>query len=229
MLVPDGCEVISLAGRGEDGAGAMAELAERLGAPVAPSVPAAAPPAAASGPLTPAGAGAAIARHLPEGAVISDDSVTSGQPILNLTRSAAPHDWLGLTGGAIGQGIPLAVGAAVAASGRKVVSLNGDGAGAYTVQGLWTLAREGLDVTVVIFANNTYRILGIELGRTGAGNPGPAASRLLSLDDPAADWTSLARGFGLPARRCRTAEAFETAFAAAMAEPGPRLIEAAIA
>src|SRR5207253_3365281 len=128
--------------------------------------------------LTAAGAGVAIARHLPEGAIVSDDSVTSGQPILNLTRSGRPHDWLGLTGGAIGQGIPLAVGAAVACPDRKVLSLNGDGSAAYTMQGLWTIAREALDVTVVVFANNVYRILGIELGRTGAGNPGPAASRL---------------------------------------------------
>ncbi len=229
VLVPEGCAVASLAGRSEDGVAAMAELADRLDAPASPALPDAPAPAPVSGPLTPASAGAAIARHLPEGAIISDDSVTSGQPILNLTRAAAAHEWLGLTGGAIGQGIPLAVGAAVASPGRKVVSLNGDGAAAYTLQGLWTLAREALDVTVVIFANNTYRILGIELGRTGAGNPGPAASRLLSLDDPAMDWTSLARGFGLPARRCETAEAFDSAFAAAMAEPGPSLIEAAIA
>jgi len=160
--------------------------------------------------------------------VISDDSVTSGQPILNLSRTARPHDWLGLTGGAIGQGVPLAVGAAVASPGRKVVSLNGDGAAAYTIQGLWSLAREGLDVTVVIFANNVYRILGIELGRTGAGNPGPAAGRLLSLGDPNIDWVSLSKGLGVPAVRCETAEAFDAACARCMAEPGPHLIEAAL-
>ncbi len=228
VLVPPGCEVAALATRQEDGVGALAALADRLGAPAAPAVQSRRDPDPIAGKLSPAAAGAAIARRLPEGAIVSDDSVTSGQAILNLTRSAAPHEWLGLTGGAIGQGIPLAVGAAVASPGRKVLSLNGDGAAAYTVQGLWTLAREALDVTVIIFANNNYRILGIELGRTGAGNPGPAASRLLSLSDPKIDWTHLARGFGVPAHRCQTAEAFDEAFALAMREAGPRLIEAVI-
>ncbi|MEO8927101.1 MAG: acetolactate synthase large subunit [Caulobacteraceae bacterium] len=227
VLVPDGCETATLAHRGEDGAQALAALADRLGAGASQVQPLAlADPQ--TGPLTPAAAGAAIARHMPEGAIVSDDSVTSGQAVLALTRGARPHDWLGLTGGAIGQGIPAAVGAAVASPGRKVVSLNGDGAAMYTIQGLWTLARERLDVTVVVFANQAYRILGIELGRTGAGNPGPAASRLLSLDDPAIDWVSLAKGLGVPAGRCETAEAFDAAFARAMAEPGPHFIEAAI-
>jgi len=228
VLTPDGCETLTLAARGEDGAGALAALADLLGAPGQPAVQSLTLPDAQTGPLTPAAAGAAIARHLPEGAIVSDDSVTSGQPILNLTRSAAPHDWLGLTGGAIGQGIPVAVGAAAASPGRKVISLNGDGAALYTLQGLWTAARESLDITVVVFANNIYRILGIELGRTGAGNPGPAASRLLSLADPAVDWGSLAKGLGVGAARCDTAEAFDAAFARAMAQPGPHLIEAVI-
>jgi acetolactate synthase-1/2/3 large subunit len=228
VLVPEGCETATLASRSEDGTAAMNHLADRLGAPAAPTVQTLAIPPAQSGPLTPAGAGAAIARHMPEGAIVSDDSVTSGQPILNLTRAARPHEWLGLTGGAIGQGIPVAVGAAVACPGRKVISLNGDGSALYTVQGLWTAARENLDVTVVVFANNVYRILGIELGRTGAGNPGPAASRLLSLGDPPVDWASLAKGLGVPAARCETAEAFDAAFARAMSEPGPHFIEAVL-
>ena len=227
VLVPDGCETATLAHRGEDGAAALAHLADRLGAGSSESQPLALPDSQ-TGPLTPAAAGAAIGRHLPEGAIVSDDSVTSGQAILGLTRGARPHDWLGLTGGAIGQGIPVAIGAAVACPGRKVLSLNGDGAAAYTVQGLWTLAREALDVTVVVFANNAYRILGIELGRTGAGNPGPAASRLLSLDEPAIDWVAVARGLGVPGRRCETAEDFEAAFSRAMSEEGPHFIEAAI-
>ena len=166
---------------------------------------------------------------MPDHTIVSDDSVTAGQSILNLTRTARPHDWLGLTGGAIGQGIPVAVGAAVACPDRKVLSLNGDGAAMYTVQGLWTMARESLDVTTIVFANNSYRILGIELGRTGAGAPGPASSRLLSLGEPAINWVSLATGLGLPATRCETAEAFDTAFARAMAEPGPHFIEAVVA
>jgi acetolactate synthase-1/2/3 large subunit len=229
VLVPDGCETLPLASRAQDGAAALAALADILGAPEGPRAqPLKLPEAAPAGALNPASVGLAIARHLPEGAIVSDDSVTAGQSILNATRTGRPHEWLGLTGGAIGQGIPVAVGAAVAAPSRKVVSLNGDGAAMYTVQGLWTLAREGLDVTVVIFANNVYRILGIELARTGAGAPGPAASRLLGLGEPSIDWVSLARGLGVPASRCASAEDFDAAFARAMAEPGPKLIEAVV-
>jgi acetolactate synthase-1/2/3 large subunit len=229
VLVPKGCETFPLASRTEDGAAALEALADALGAPREGRLQTLKlPDAAPSGALTPASVGLAIARHLPEGAIVSDDSVTAGQSIINATRTGHPHDWLGLTGGAIGQGIPVAVGAAVAAPGRKVVSLNGDGAAMYTVQGLWTLAREGLDVTVVIFANNVYRILGIELGRTGAGAPGPAASRLLGLGEPSIDWVSLAGGLGVPGTRCQTAEAFDAAFGRAMSESGPHLIEAVV-
>ena len=229
LLVPEGCETFALAVREEDGVAALAALADALGAPAAPQVqPLSLPDAVPTGALTPSSAGLSIARYLPEGAVVSDDSVTSGGGAASATRTGLPHDWLGLTGGAIGQGIPVAVGAAVAAPGRKVVSLNGDGAAMYTAQGLWTLAREQLDVTVVIFANHSYRILGIELGRTGAGNPGPAASSLLSLGEPAIDWVSHAKGLGVPGTRCDTAEAFDAAFARAMADPGPKLIEAVV-
>jgi acetolactate synthase-1/2/3 large subunit len=230
VLTPEGCETVTLAARDEDGASALDALADAIRAPAeARTQPLTLPERPPEhGPLTPAAIGQAVARHLPEGAIVSDDSVTSGQSIVNATRTGRPHDWLGLTGGAIGQGIPVAVGAAVAGKGRKVVSLNGDGAGMYTVQGLWTVAREGLDVTTVIFANNVYRILGIELARTGAGEPGPASSRLLGLGDPAIDWVSLAKGLGVPATRCETAEAFEAAFARAMATTGPALIEAVL-
>jgi acetolactate synthase-1/2/3 large subunit len=229
MLVPDGCATLPLASREEDGAAALVALADALGAPKeAKRQPLKLPEAPPTGALTPASIGASVGRYLPEGAIVSDDSVTSGQSIINATRTGRPHDWLGLTGGAIGQGIPVAVGAAVAAPGRKVVSLNGDGAAMYTHQGLWTLARENLDVCVVVFANNVYRILGIELGRTGAGEPGPSAAKLLGLGDPNIDWVSLAKGLGVPGARCRTAEEFDTAFARAMSEPGPCLIEAVI-
>jgi len=154
--------------------------------------------------------------------------VTAGLPIFTQTRNARSHDWLSLTGGAIGQGIPLAIGAAVACPDRKVLALSGDGAGMYTVQGLWTIAREKLDVTVVVFANHAYRILGIEMGRTGGGEPGPAASRLLDLSDPRIDWVAVAGGLGLPAERVETAEAFDAAMERAMSTPGPRFIEAAM-
>lgn len=228
-LVPDGCEAVTLCDRAQAASLALDQLADALLAPKSPKVEGLLLPTMPNGTLHPATIGASIARHMPEMAIISDDAVTAGLPIFNATRSARPHDWLSLTGGAIGQGIPVAIGAAVAAPDRKVLSLNGDGAAMYTVQGLWTLAREQLDVTVVIFANHAYRILGIELGRTGAGPAGPAASQLLDLGHPRIDWVNLTKGLGLSAVRCGTAESFDIAFEVAMGQRGPTLIEAALA
>ena len=229
LLVPEGCDLMTLAARSEDAIEGLRALADALGAPKdGPVQPLKRPEAPPTGPMTPQAAGASIARHLPEGAIICDDSVTSGGGVASQTNTAAPHEVLALTGGAIGQAIPLSIGAAVACPDRKVLSLNGDGAAMYTVQGLWTIARENLDVTVVVFANHAYRILNIELGRTGAGEAGPSAAKLLDLGDPRIDWVAMARSMGLPAVRCETAESFETAFAGAMRQTGPMFIEAAI-
>ena len=229
VLTPEGCATLTLADRAEDGAAALEQLAEALGAPVPAPTNSLNLPERPSGEVNAYTVGASIARHMPDDTVISDDAVTSGLPVFMQTKGARPHEWLALTGGAIGQGIPLAVGAAVACPDRKVLALSGDGAAMYTVQALWTLARESLDVTVVIFANHSYRILGIELTRTAAGAAGPAASGLLDLGDPRIDWVSLASGLGLPAVRCATAESFDAAFAAAMGQKGPSLIEVQLA
>jgi acetolactate synthase-1/2/3 large subunit len=228
VLVPEGCELASLCGRDADGPAALNALADALDAPATGGTVDLVIPAPATGRLDPYSIGTAIARHMPQGTIISDDAVTAGTPIYNQTKAARAHEWLMLTGGAIGQGIPLAIGAAVAAPHAKVLSLNGDGAAMYTVQGLWTIAREELDVTVVVFANHAYRILGIELGRTGAGNPGPAAKKLLDLGSPRIDWLQVAGGLGIPAERASTAEEFDAAFERAMATRGPRFIEAAL-
>jgi acetolactate synthase-1/2/3 large subunit len=229
VLVPEGAATLSLADRAEDAVAGLAALADALGAPAqGPVQPLKIPEAAPTGQLTAWLVGASVARHMPEGAIICDDSVTSGGGVAVPTMTARPHEVLALTGGAIGIGLPLAVGAAVAAPDRKVLSLNGDGAAMYTIQALWTLAREKLDVTVVVFANHTYRILNIEMTRTGAGEAGPSASRLLDLGDPVVDWVSLARGMGVPAVRCETGEAFDRAFADAMAQRGPMFIEAVV-
>lgn len=228
VLLPEGAAAETLASPVEDAAGALEALADALSAPARFVPVAAETPGADTGELTVYAIGASIARHMPEGGVVSDDAVTAGLPVYNQTKGAAPHDWLMLTGGAIGQGIPAAIGAAVARPGAKVLSLNGDGAAAYTLQGLWTMAREKLDVTTVVFANGAYRILGIELARTRSGQAGPAARRLLDLGDPRMDWCALARGFGVSAVRCDTAEAFDAALARAMTEPGPHFIEAVV-
>jgi acetolactate synthase-1/2/3 large subunit len=228
LLVPEGCAVASLGGKAIDGPAALTALADALGASEAAPVEPLELPAAPTGGLDPYKIGASIARNMPDNAIISDDAVTAGMPIYLSTRTARPHDWLMLTGGAIGQGIPLAIGAAVACPDQKVLSLNGDGAAMYTVQGLWTIAREKLDVTTVVFANHAYRILNIEMGRTGAANPGPAARKLLDLGDPRIDWQQVAGGLGIPAVRATTAEEFEAAMARAMTTPGPHFIEAVL-
>lgn len=170
-------------------------------------------------------AGAIIARFLPEGSIISDESATSGIGALISTATARPHDHLSLTGGAIGQGIPLATGAAVACPGRKVICLHGDGGAMYTLQALWTQAREQLDVINIIFANRSYAILNIELARVGAGNPGPKALSMLDLHNPELNWCSLAQGMGVEAMRVETAEEFTSAYQSALGASGPRLIE----
>ncbi len=218
VLVPEGCETMTLTERAEDSVAGLAALADALGAPAAgPSQPLKLPDAAPTGQLTPQACGQSIARHLPEGAIICDDAVTSGGGVAVPCMTARPHEVLALTGGAIGIGMPLSIGAAVARPDRKVLALSGDGSAMYTVQSLWTMARENLDVTVVVFANHSYRILNIEMGRTGAGTPGPSASKLLDLGDPKSDWAPMARGMGVDAVRCETAEQFEAAFARAMA------------
>lgn len=229
VLVPDGCATLTLAERGEDAVAGLAALADALDAPKqGPTQTLVLPDAAPTGALNAHLVGASIARHMPEGAIICDDAVTSSAGVAAATVSARPHDVLALTGGAIGIGLPLAIGAAVAAPDRKVLSLNGDGAAMYTVQALWTMARENLDITVVIFVNHSYRILNIEMTRTGAGKAGPSAQKLLDLGDPKVDWVSLAKGMRVPAIRCTTAEEFDEAFAGAMAQRGPMFIEAAI-
>jgi acetolactate synthase-1/2/3 large subunit len=228
VLVPDGCEVLPLAAPDEDGTAALEALADALGAPAQGPVQEARSPGAPAGALTPESIGASLTRHLPEGAIVSDEAITASGGIAESSAGAQPHDWMMLLGGAIGQGIPLAVGAAVAAPDRKVVALVGDGSALYTPQALWTLAREGLDVTVVVLANHSYRILNIELMRTGAGDPGEGGRKLLDLDGPRVDWTALGQGLGVPSQRCSEAADFDAAFARAMGEPGPRLIEAAI-
>ncbi|KAI9026364.1 hiamine-pyrophosphate-requiring enzyme [Hyaloraphidium curvatum] len=229
VLVPEGCATTTLASRGQDGVAALHTLADLLGAPKSGPVEQLSLPASPpTGKLDPAACAVSIARHMPENAIICDDAVTSGAPIYALTKTARPHDWILVTGGAIGQAIPLCIGAAVACPERKVLSLNGDGAAMYTVQGLWTIARENLDVTVVVFANHSYKILNIELARTGAGPAGPTAKKLLDLDEPKIDWVSLAKGLGMPAVRCETGESFEAEMENAMKGKGPFFIEAAI-
>ena len=229
-LTPPGCTVHALTERGEDAVAALTEVAEALDAGrLAPQVTALQKVDRPQGPLTPESAALAVAALLPEQAIIVNEAATSGFAMHGMTAGAAPHDVLDLTGGAIGMGIPAAVGAAVACPDRRVLNLEADGSGMYTVQALWTQAREGLDVTTVIFSNRKYAILQVEFMRVGAHNPGPKAMDMLQLDRPDLDWVALAAGMGVPGRRADSAEALFAALAESFASPGPFLIDAVMA
>ena len=229
-LIPPGCQVHTLAGAGDDVQAALEALAGALKVDLgrAPVAPAYRPDAPDSGPLTADKLGLAIAALLPEDAVVTDESNTSGLFISGATAGCPPHDWLTLTGGSIGIGLPLATGAAVACPGRKVVALEADGSAMYTFQALWTMAREGLDVTVVVLSNRSYAILNMELQRVGAGDGGPKAREMLDLHQPDLDFVGLATGMGVPATRAETAADFSDQLARALAQPGPNLVEAVI-
>ena len=229
VLTPDGCQVHQLSTLAEDSIGALEALADAVGAkkngavvqqPSRPALP--------TGALTPDTLAAALGALLPEGAIVADESVTTGRGFFKQTVGAPPHDWMNNMGGSIGLGMPLATGAAIACPDRKVVCLEGDGSGMYTLQALWTQAREGLDVTTVVFANRTYAILHHELANVRAGTPGRKAVDMLDIGRPDLDWVALARGMGVPASRATTAEEFNKQFGAGLAAPGPYLIEAVL-
>jgi len=178
-----------------------------------------------TGKVTPEGIAAVVAALLPENAIVTDESVTTGRNFSSVMGAARPYDWLSIMGGSIGWGLPIATGAAVAAPDRKVVALESDGSGMYTVQALWTMARENLDVTVLVFANRSYQILRSELANMGAGTPGQRATDMLTLDRPVLDWVSLALGHGVEAGRATTLEGLADQLQRGFARRGPYLVE----
>jgi acetolactate synthase-1/2/3 large subunit len=222
-LLPPDAQIHVLARPDQDAAGALADLADLLGAAtIAP------PPAErlqpATGTISPDAFGRSLAALLPDGAIIADESITFGRSLFAATQGAAPHDWLQVMGGSIGGGMPLATGAAIGAPGRRVVNLEADGSAMYTLQALWTQARERLDVTTVVFANRKYAILLQELANVGA-NPGRVALDMLDIGRPDLDFVALAGAMGVEAARATTMEAFNDLFAHANRRPGPFLIE----
>jgi acetolactate synthase-1/2/3 large subunit len=228
-LVPDGCEVVLLAEAGQDVEAALVALADRVAADTAAELAAYEPPAPEPGPLSLANLPAAIASTLPDGAIIVDEANTSGLGLPTALARAARHTLLTLTGGAIGQGMPVATGAAIAAPDRPVLNLEADGSALYTIQSLWTQARERSNVTTVLLNNSAYAILRMELARTGASDrPGAASARMLDLSDPTPDFVHLAAGLGVSASRATTAGELVDQLTAAYAEPGPHLIEAIV-
>jgi len=229
-MLPPACEVIAMTTEDDDLALAVEMLAGALDLPRDLDAGAARRGEAAlpRGALTPEAIARALARLMPENAIVCDESVTSGRDFFRHTEGAAPHDFLQLSGGAIGVGLPLALGAAIACPDRKVVLLQADGSGMYTLQALWTQAREAADLVTIVFANRRYAILHAELRAVGAGAAGRNAGRMLDLDDPELDWVRLAGGMGVEAARAETAEAFADLLAAALARRGPFLIEAVL-
>ncbi len=228
-LVPTGCEVHRLSPPTCDVVGSLNELVEALAARGSkPALQQLSTPALPAGQLTAEKVCQAIGAALPEGAIVSDEAMTSGMALAPSTAGAPRHDWLTLAGGAIGQGLPVAVGAAIACPDRPVIALEADGSALYTIQSLWTMAREQLDVTVVIFNNRSYRILNAELARLDRENPGPGAKALLDLGDPDIDFVKLGAGLGIASRRVDTAEQLNRALKRAIGDRGPHLIEAVI-
>ena len=224
LLAPPDAATHVLARPEQDIVGALEWLADELGAPRDTPIPDIAKPVLVRGAFEPATFASTLGALLPENCIVAEDAVTSGRELFAPTFGAAPHDWLQITGGAIGHGFPCATGAAIACPDRKVVCLQADGAGMYTVQALWTQAREKLDVINVVFANRVYKILHGELLRVGA-QPGPASNELFDLARPEIDWVALAGSLGVEGARVENLEGFADVFKAACGRRGPFLIE----
>jgi len=225
LLVPPDCAMHVLTRPEQDAVTALEWVADELGARRVVPIPETGPtPRIASGRFEAEAFATTLAALLPDNAIVVEDAVTSGRAIFPPTFNAAPHDWIQNTGGAIGHGFPCATGAAVACVDRKVVCLQADGAGMYSLQALWTQARENLDVVNVVFANRVYLILYAELHGAGQG-PGPASNNLFNLSRPGLDWVGLAKGMGVEAASVETLEGFADVFRAACGRRGPFLIE----
>lgn len=226
VFYPEGCELHTLSRVDEDAEHALASLAAELDADrLEPRRNALQKPGLVTGDISPESVGRAFAEFLPTDAIVVDESATAGFMTYPLSETSEPHDWLSLTGGSIGYGLPTSIGAAVACPDRKVVCLQGDGGAMYTISALWTMAREQQDICVVIFANRKYQILQIELARVGAQSMNKKTLDMLDLSNPDLDFVKMAEGMGVPATKATTADEFNAQFESAMKEPGPKLIE----
>lgn len=225
-LIPRDCAVTTLASPNEDPCGALAALGDLLSVTEAKTGRSKVElPQQPAGPITFEGLAVGVAATLPENAIVVDESMTSGRGMLAAAKNVAPHDWLANTGGSIGIALPLAVGAAIACPKRRVLCLSADGSAMYTLQALWTMARESLNITTVILSNRVYSVLKREFANLGFGEAGPAARDLFEIDRPELDWVCLAKGMGLPGRRVTSLEEFSNALLQAYSSGGPTLIE----
>jgi len=228
-LVPEGCTVHNLVETHQDAVGSLQALVAAVGAEqTAAKLQAVDRPKLPSGKLNAAKVCQAVGALMPENAIVSDEAQTSGLKLPIYTAGSPRHDVLTITGGAIGQGLPVAIGAAIAGQDRSVISLVGDGSAMYTIQSLWTMMNENLDVTVIVLNNRSYAILNIELERVGAEGAGPKAKSQLDLSKTEIDFVAMAKGMGMPAETATTAKEFNDALSRAIREPGPHLIDAIV-
>ena len=229
LLAAPEAEIHTLCSASEDPLAALEALADAVGAQKSvPRVEQRREPGLPTGPLDPQSIAQVLAALIPENGIVVDESITTGLHSYGLTASAAPHDWLKNMGGSIGFAPPVATGAAIACPDRKVLCITGDGSAMYSLQALWTQAREGLNVVTIIYANHTYNILKHEFKGVGAGNPGPSALSMMDIDNPRIDWVHLGLGMGVPSVRVTSAESFASALSRAIAADGPSLIEVAL-
>ncbi len=225
VLTSSECEVHSLAEAQEDVVGALEILARELPPDCPSNRRKKNRPSVPGGEITLAGLAAAIGALLPENAIVVDESMTSGRGLMAATEDAPPHEWLTNTGGSIGIALPLALGAAVACPERRILCLSADGSGMYTAQALWTMAREAVKVTTVVFANRAYAVLKREFGYLGGGSPPGNVANLFDLSRPDIDWVKLAQGMGVPGLRVTSLDEFAGALRAGFSSEGPMLIE----
>ncbi len=223
-------ERVSLAGPEQDAAAALVALADALDAPGASRLPAGSMaelqrPALPEGALTVEKVCRTVAAVQPEGAIVVDESITSSSAYCPVSGTAPPHTFIALSGGSLGWGLSCSVGAAVACPDRPVIDLQGDGSAMYTIQALWTQAREGLNITTLIYSNRAYHAMQLGLIRSGVTSPGPVTRAVIELSRPAIEWVKLAPSLGVPAVSVSTAEELAHELRAALAEPGPHLIE----
>jgi acetolactate synthase-1/2/3 large subunit len=225
VIAPPECEIHTLATPGEDCASALEALASALSARQWKAEREENRSTLPNGPITLAGIASAIGALLPDDTVVVDESMTSGRSLMAATKGSPPHEWLGNTGGSIGIALPLAVGAAIACPERRVLCLTADGSAMYTIQGLWTMARENLSVAIVVFSNREYAVLKREFSYLGVGNPGKRALDMFDINKPDLDWVQIAKGMGVPGTRVRSMEDFTRALREALTGKGPTLIE----
>jgi acetolactate synthase-1/2/3 large subunit len=228
-FTPDGCNVTNLVEPGRDVVGALRALVDELDANnYSPRRQTLQRPELMTGDLTAESVGAGLVRFMPDNAIVIDESATSGLGTYTLADNAPGNDWIFLTGGSIGFGLPNSIGASVACPDRKVICLHGDGGAMYTIQALWTMARENLDVLSIIFSNRKYMILQIELARVGAQSMNKKTLDMMDLTNPELDFVKISEGMGVAATRATTSQEFNQQVEAAMKHKGPGLIEVVI-